>query len=181
MLSQKIKLLLTGIFSLLLCQSGFSQDLKTQISVDFKIKNFGINVDGFFGDVSISNNFSSQDVSEWTLEGIIKVNSIKTGIEKRDQHLLEDDYFDVEAYPEIKLVATNFKKASEETYDVTVDLTIKKTTKRITIPIEIIRSNESMKLKTYFEINRRDYEVGGSSFSMSNTAKITVNYTLIKN
>lgn len=177
---KKIKIALIFFTSVLLLNTSFSQDIKPNISVDFKIKNFGLNVAGFFGDVNISNNFSSKNLSDWTLEGIIKVNAIKTGIEKRDKHLLEEDYFNVNTYPEIKLVATNFKKISENKYEVTTQLTIKATTKTIVIPIEIDTTKNQLKLNTYFEINRRDYGIGGSSFSMSNTAKITVNYTLIK-
>lgn len=177
---QKINFLFFLISSLCFFKTSFAQDSKTQISVDFIIKNFGINVDGFFGDVSISNKFSSQDISKWQLEGIIKAGSIKTSNSKRDKHLLDADYFDVATYPEIKLVATNFKQVSKTKYDVEAELTIKAITKSITIPMDIIDSNNNLILQTNFEINRRDYNVGGRSFSMSNNVKLKVKYNLIK-
>jgi polyisoprenoid-binding protein YceI len=177
---KKIKIALVLFISLLFSFAIHAQETKTETSVDFKIKNFGINVDGFFGDVRITSDFSSNNPSEWRLEGILKVNSIDTDNKKRDKHLLEEDYFDTNTYPEIKLQATDFKKVSENKYDVVVSLTIKATTKTMTIPMEINNSNPEVTLQTNFEINRRDYKVGGSSFSMSNTAKIIVNYTLIK-
>ena len=50
----------------------------------------------------------------------------------------------------------------------------------MTVPMEIINSNNSLNLKAYFEINRLDFEVGESSFVMSNTVKINISYTLKK-
>ncbi|WP_456441979.1 YceI family protein [Psychroserpens sp.] len=172
---KKIKIALILFISL-----TFSFIGNTQVSVDFKIRNLGINVDGFFKNATITTNFNSQDVSQWTLSGSVKVNSITTGNKKRDSHLLEEDYFDVNTYPEINIVATNFKKTSEANYEVTVKLTIKKTTKTIKIPMLISNDKRSLMLKTYFEIDRRDYGVGGSSFVLSDTVKINVNYTLKK-
>jgi polyisoprenoid-binding protein YceI len=157
-----------------------AQDLKTQLSVDFKIRNLGLNVDGFFKTATITSNFKSEDTSQWTLSGSLKVNTINTGNKKRDKHLLEEDYFDANTYPEINIEATNFKKTSEANYKVTVRLTIKKTTKTFQIPMLIANDNRSLILKTYFEIDRRDYDVGGRSFVLSDTVKINVNYTLIK-
>ena len=153
----------------------------TQVSVDFKIRNLGINVDGFFKTATITTNFETQDVPQWTLSGSVKVNTITTGNKKRDKHLLEDDYFDANTFPEINIEATNFKKTSAEAnYKVTVRLTIKKTTKTFEIPMLIVNDKRSTILKTYFEIDRRDYGVGGSSFFLSDTVKINVNYTLKK-
>nr|WP_321233870.1 YceI family protein [uncultured Psychroserpens sp.] len=177
---KKIKTALVLFTGLMLSFIGNAQDLKTQISVDFKIKNLGINVDGFFKSATITTNFNAKDISQWTLSGSVKVNSISTGNKKRDAHLLEVDYFDANTYPEIVIEANNFKKVSENNYDVTLNLTIKKTTKTITIPMQIIDNDSSLTLKTYFEINRRDYGVGGSSFVLSSIAKINVNHTLKK-
>ena len=166
---------------LLLSPIVYAQDTNTQISVDFKIRNLGINVDGFFENATITSNFNDEDITQWTLSGSVDVNSINTDIEKRDSHLLEEDYFDAKTYPKIHIEATSFKKTSSEAnYEVTVNLTIKKTTKTIKIPMLIANDKRSLVLKTYFEINRRDFDVGGSSLVMSNTAKINISYTLIK-
>ena len=177
---KKIKIALVLFTGIMLSFTGIAQELKTQVSVEFKIRNLGINVDGYFGNATVTTNFNSEDVLQWELSGNVKTSSITTGNKKRDAHLLEDDYFDANTYPEIVIEATNFKKVSKNMYDVTIKLTIKKTTKTITIPIEIIDGDDSLILKAYFEINRRDYGVGGSSLVLSNTAKINVNYTLKK-
>lgn len=160
--------------------TSFAQDVTTKISVDFKIKNLGIAVDGFFKKSSITNNFTSPDYNQWQLYGTVDVNSITTGNQSRDKHLLEDDYFDVANHPEITLEATSFKKVLNDTYNVTVNLTIKGITKTLVIPIEIIGDANSFKLQCNFEINRRDFEVGGSSLILSNKVKVSISY-LFKN
>lgn len=178
---KKIEILLWCVLCITVSTLVNAQDTKTQFSVEFKIRNLGINVDGFFKSATITSNFISNDISQWTLSGSVKANSISTGIKKRDAHLLEEDYFDVQNYPEIYLKANHFKKTSERIYDVNISLTIKKTTKTFTIPIEIIRDENKVTLKSNFEINRRDFDVGGGSLVLSNNVRVYVNYTLNKN
>jgi polyisoprenoid-binding protein YceI len=175
-----MKIILVLITSLLITVTGFAQEAKTTVAVDFKIRNLGMNVDGHFDKTSITTNFTYQDITQWVLSGHVVVNTINTDNEKRDTHLNSDDYFDSTSYPEIRIKATKFKKIAENNYDVTLNLTIKKTTKSMTVPMEIINSNNSLNLKAYFEINRLDFEVGESSFVMSNTVKINISYTLKK-
>lgn len=62
----------------------------------------------------------------------IDVNSINTGVEKRDNHLKSDDFFDAENYPYITFKSTSLEKISENKYKLTGDLTIKGTTKQET-------------------------------------------------
>ncbi|WP_299333037.1 YceI family protein [uncultured Psychroserpens sp.] len=175
---KKIKITLVLLAGMTLSFSSFAQNSKTIASVDFKIRNLGINVDGRFKQSTITTNFTSPDHTQWSLSGSVETKSIDTDNNKRDKHLKEEDYFDVDAFPKITLKATNFKKVSAQKYDVTAKLTIKETTKTITIPMEIIGDANSFKLRSNFEINRRDYGVGGSSLILSNTVKISVYYVL---
>ena len=63
-------------------------------SIDFVIKNLGINVDGHFNTFTITTTFDSEN-SLKSVSGEIEVKSIKTGIKSRDEHLLEEDYFHI--------------------------------------------------------------------------------------
>lgn len=175
-----MKIILALLTSFLLSLTVFSQEADAKASVDFKIRNIGINVDGHFNSTSITTDFTSQDISQWVLYGNVAVNSIDTDNQKRDIHLNSEDYFDSKTYPEITIEATNFKKTSTNKYDVTVNLTIKKTTKSITLQMEIINDDDNLSLTSYFEINRLHFEVGESSFVMSNTVKVNISYTLKK-
>ena len=132
----------------------FTQD-DSQTTVTFKIKNFGVNVDGDFSDVKIQTNFDSENLSESYINATIQVSSISTGIKKRDKHILEGDYFDVQNYPSITLKSTKIEKTKEGTFLLHADLTIKKTTKKIEIPIEFQQTDTNIMIQSKFQINRR--------------------------
>ena len=66
------------------------------------------------------------------------------------------------------------KKIVTNQYSAKVNLTIKGKTKQITIPITVEISEASRKITSKFQINRRDFGVGGRSLVLSNTVKISV-------
>lgn len=142
-------------------------------SIDFVIKNLGINVDGHFNTFTITTTFDSEN-SLKSVSGEIEVKSIKTGIKSRDEHLLEEDYFHISKYPKIYLISTQVIKRTANLYDVKVELKIKGKTKQFSIPIKVDDTEESRKITSNFEINRKDFGVGGSSFVMSKTVKLNV-------
>jgi polyisoprenoid-binding protein YceI len=65
----------------------------------------------------------------------IKVASITTGQDQRDDHLRTNDFFDAPTHPEITFTSTSVA-VDGETYKLTGDLTIKDVTKPVTIDFE---------------------------------------------
>jgi len=155
----------------LICLSAFGFAQKS--SIDFEIKNVGITVDGHFNTFTINPEFNS-DYELIAISGKVTVSSIETGIDSRDEHLLEDDYFDTSNHKYITLSSTSISKKSDNSYSAKVDLKIKGKTKQITIPIKVEKLTDSYKITSSFEINRKDFNVGGGSFVMSKTVKIIV-------
>ena len=150
--------------------SGFSQN---NSSINFVIKSLGINVDGHFNTFTIKTDFDEEG-NLTRLFGTIKVSSLRTGIESRDEHLLEEDYFNAENHEFITLESTALNKKTNNSYAIVTNLSIKGITKEISIRVNVERTSGSYKLTSSFEINRRDFKVGGSSFVMSKTVKINV-------
>ena len=149
-------------------------------TIDFKIKNIGVYVDGNFNEIIINSNFNKENLETSFINAIIKVNSINTNSVKRDKHLLKSDFFDAANYATIKLVSTKIEKILENKYSLFAKLTIKNITKSIVIPLEIKESNEVIIIKSNFKINRRDFNVGGRSLILSNIIKIQVVYNAEK-
>lgn len=149
---------------------GYSQ---SKSSIDFVIRNVGINVDGHFETFNIETNFDATG-KLLNIKGIIKAASIKTGIESRDEHLLKDDYFDVENYDNITLVSKTIEPESEGIFSVVATLTIKEKTKEIRITVNRDKADDKYIMTSNFAINRKDFDVGGGSFVLSNTVKISV-------
>lgn len=136
--------------------------------VSFIIKNAGLNVDGEFSGLSGTINFDKENPSAGKIEANIPVKSIDTGINKRDNHLRSEDYFEVEKYPNIKFVSSSIS-ATKDGYNVSGNFSIKATTKSVTIPFTF----ENNVFVGKFNIDRRDYGVGGNSWIMGDKVKIS--------
>lgn len=174
---RKICVLLLVFFQVLYINAQELVQNNEDTKVDFKIKNLGFYVDGTFSDISITSNFNSNNLSNSYIKGIVKVNTINTDNNKRDAHLRRADFFDVVNYEFIELESIEFEKETQNKYKLIAKLTIKKVTKTIVIPIEIVETKNSIRLTANFDINRLDYEVGESSFVMSDTVKIEIIYS----
>lgn len=81
---------------------------------------------------------------------------------KLDGHLKSEDFFGVEKYPNATLKITKVKATGKNSYKVTGDLTIKKTTEPITFDMSIYGSKATATLK----VDRSKYDVryGSGSF-----------------
>jgi polyisoprenoid-binding protein YceI len=133
-----------------------------QSSVSFKIKNFGRQVDGTFKGMKAKIKFDEQDLKNTDLEASIDVNTIDTGIKKRDKDLKSADYFDVERYPEIKFKSKNITRSANG-YNAVGDLTIKDVTKQVEIPFTFENDGQHGVFKGTLAIDRLDFHVGGKS------------------
>jgi len=142
--------------------------ISNQAKVGFVIKNAGLNVDGTFSGLTGNIEFDTENVSLSKIEATIPVNTLDTGINKRDKDLLKEDYFDINKYPIIRFVSSSVR-ASGEGYSVTGDFTIKATTKSVVIPFTFTNNQ----FKGDFSIDRRDYGVGGNSWIMGDKVKIS--------
>jgi len=149
---------------------GFSQN---EPNISFKIRNLGVNVDGHFSTFIINTQIDANAELK-TISGQITVSSIKTSIDNRDKHLLEEDYFDIENHKYITLESTSVTKKSSNSYSVKAKLSIKGKVQTVTIPVAIEKIHDTYKITSNFEINRKYFNVGGGSFVMSKTVKINV-------
>ncbi len=146
-------------------------------SVTFKIKNFGSWVHGSLKELKVTGNFDQDDLANSKIKGTVEVKTIDTGNEKRDDHLRRDDYFHAEKYPFIIIQSERFVEEKEATYfEGTV--TIKGTTQDVRFPVDLKALGKSTQIKGSFELNRRDFEVGGGSLILNNKVVITIECVL---
>lgn len=99
--------------------------------VSFVIPHFVISqVQGRFNEVS-GTFYLSDKIEESKVEVMIPVNSIDTGVKKRDDHLKSDDFFNVRKFPNMRFKSTKFSGTLED-FKMTGDLTIKGVTRPVT-------------------------------------------------
>src|SRR5699024_2697192 len=93
-------------------------------------------VRGSFNDFTGTVTVPAEGIEGATAQVTINASSIDTRNADRDGHLKSNDFFDMETYPEITFTSTKIAANGSGGVDVTGDLTIKGTTKSVTIPFE---------------------------------------------
>lgn len=136
-------------------------------SVTFNIKNFGINTKGEFQGLNGSITWDAANPANSSFDVSVAVNTINTGIAMRDKDLKEATWFDASKFPTI-----NFKSTNVTATNVTGNLTIKGITKQISFPFTVTPDASGYVFEGSFPLNRRDFGVGGSSFSLSDNVEV---------
>ena len=122
-------------------------------------------VRGSFMDFAGSFDMDASDWSASKAQATIQVASVDTGNEQRDSHLRANDFFDAPNYPQITFTSTRVEQTAEDTFAVTGDLTIKGTTKPVTIELVYTGSavdpfgNSRIGFEGTTIINRKDFGV----------------------
>lgn len=174
MLNRSIAILLfIGCYSHFANAQNFNP-IDSKSSIKINIKNVGLNVAAAFSGLQGVIIFNPDSVTKSYFKVSISSSSINSGIGLRDKHLRKEEYLDVTNYPEIKFESTNVTWVSANTYKVMGLLTIKKVSKEIGFNFKAISNNSGYIFSGDFKINRRDYNVGSNSFTLNDTAHVTL-------
>ena len=101
------------------------------------------------------------------------MNSINTGIKKRDKDLKKKEYFDLDNFKDIEIKSVKLY-TTDNAYAGLFDVTIKGVTKQVEIPFEFNTLANETEIKGTFTINRRDFGVGGSSMIMGDNVTVSI-------
>ena len=149
---------------------------KVHSTVSFKINHFFTPVTGRFSEFDIDFVFDPNDLAGSKVKVVIKVNSVNTGNEKRDNDLRSDNFFGAKAYPEMTYESEKIERTDENEYLMHGKLTIKETTKDVAIPFTVLgtmdhprrKGVEIMSVKSELKINRNEYGVGTGDWIRTN-------------
>jgi polyisoprenoid-binding protein YceI len=165
-----MKNLMTLFALIFLTVSSFAQ---TQWKVDpyhsslnFEISHSGISiVNGKFLDYTGNLTTDGEALNNANFDFTVKVKSINTNVENRDNHLRSDDFFGVEKYPNMTFKSTKIAASDKPNeYLLYGKLTIKDVTKDVIFNVHyggIAKSDKGEKLgmKATTTINRFDYNI----------------------
>ncbi|MDX1365635.1 MAG: YceI family protein [Arenibacter latericius] len=135
-------------------------------SLNFNIEHSGISiVNGKFLDYTGNLITTGETLENATYNFTVKVASINTSVEDRDNHLKSADFFEVEKYPNMTFKSTKILATGKpDHYLLYGDLTIKDVTKEVIFDVYyggIAKSDkgEKLGLKAKTTINRFDYNI----------------------
>jgi polyisoprenoid-binding protein YceI len=121
-------------------------------------------VSGRFKDFTGTIRYDDKDVTKSSVEFTAKVESIDTGVEARDRHLRNADFFDVAKFPEMTFRSTRVERKGKS-YVLHGDLTLKGVTKPVALPFTLTgaikdgRGNTRIGIAAQTKIDRRDFAI----------------------
>jgi len=161
--------------------------------VQFKVKHMMIStVTGYFSSFDASAETEGDDFSNAQVTFTADLSSISTNNEQRDTHLKSADFFDAENHPQLKFASTKIEKTGDEEFLMNGDLSIRGTTKPVTLKVEFggIAVDPWGNTRAGFtidgKINRKDFGLNWSAVTeaggivVSDEVRLHVNAELIK-
>jgi polyisoprenoid-binding protein YceI len=106
-------------------------------NVYFSIEHIYATVQGRFNTIAATVHFDPANLKESRFDFEIKVDSIDTGIDQRDDHLRSADFFAASAHPLITFRSNGITDAGEGLYQVAGKLTIMGKTHDLTLPLTL--------------------------------------------
>lgn len=161
--------------------------------VQFKVKHLVIStVTGKFGKFEGKVETDKDDFSDARISFTAEVDSLSTDQEQRDQHLKSEDFFDAANHPQLSFQSTSFTKSGDNEYTLKGDLTIRGTTKPVTLAVEYggiqkdFYSNTRAGFEMTGKINRKEFglhwsattEAGG--IVVSDEVRLVVNVEVVR-
>jgi len=160
--------------------------------VEFSAKHLGMmTVRGHFAEVTATGDIHPDDPNRTKVEATIKTASIRTHNEQRDNDLRSSNFLEIDKHPSITFKSTKIEPAGGNRYNLTGDLTIKGTTRPITLNVVNLGEFNDPKMghrigySAHGEINRKDFGMSfdamlDGKFIVSNEIQINVEGELVE-
>ncbi len=147
--------------------------------IEFSVNHFFTPVTGKFDNYEIDLTFDRENPANSEVAVRIDVNSVNTGNERRDTHLLSGDFFEADQYGYITFESESVRANGENQLLARGPLTIKGVTHQVELPITILGVKdipaemremlggvvEIASFQTELELDRGDYGVGVGSWA----------------
>jgi len=137
---------------------------KAHSQINFIADSRLISARGHFGSWDATIALDPANLSASTVAITIEAASIDTRVDRRDTHLKSADFFDVETHPKITFTSTAVRPKADGQLDIEGDLTIRGTTRRITVPASMVFYEAGVgRFRGEFVLKRTEYGVSYDS------------------
>ena len=161
--------------------SQILQPVSEQSSIQFRIKNMGINTGGTFAGLRGTILFDEAKLSTSYCKVTVDVNTVDTRSKGRDNHIKKSDFFNVLAFPVISFQSTQITAlANQLGYRMQGILTIKGVSKPISFPFQAIKEKSGYRFTGEMQLNRLDFGVGESSWILSSPVTVQLNVLAVQ-
>ena len=170
---------MTRFFILLICLCSLTaanaqyQPVDDKSTVKFTVKNFGINTGGHFSGLEGAIDFDKDHPEKAVFSMSVEAAKVNTDNDSRDNHLRKEEYFDVAKYPKITFKSEKITGKGGD-FTVSGQLTIKGVTKTISFPFKAEPKDDGYLFEGSFQINRRDFKVGGNGVVLGDNVTVSL-------
>lgn len=157
-------------------------------SINFTITHFFTPVNGTFDDYQADILFDPENLNESSINITIPIESINTSNERRDGHLMSEDFFNAEQWPSIQFSSNSIEQTADNQFVAKGELTIRDVTQEFELPFELLGimdhpMQENTKVAGIVadaELMRTDYGVGVGDWAATAVVgdKVTINLNL---
>lgn len=109
----------------------------THTEIGFTVRHIMSKVRGKFAEFE-GTLVTAEDLTASTVNVSVALNSISTGVDKRDDHLRSADFFEVDSNANMTFVSTGVVQKSDEEFALVGDLSIKGVTKPVELAVEFL-------------------------------------------
>ena len=139
------------------------------------------NILGLIGGIEGTLVYDAATPANSTVSATIPVGQIRTGVEKMDQHLNADDFFDVAKFPSATFVSTKVEAVGEGKLKVTGDLSMHGVTKSVALDVSLnaigehpMRKTAAIGFDAISSLNRSDFGLGKYSPAVSESVNVSI-------
>ena len=138
-----------------------------------------------FNSFDVTLELNQEDITASAVTVNIDAASIDSQVEVFNGHLTSDDWFGVEANPDITFVATGIEMTGDNTMAVTGDLTIKGITKPVTLDAKVNKAGPhpfnkkpTIGISASATLNRSDWDLGKYAPAVTDEVELNIQVEL---
>ena len=151
--------------------------------IGFSVKHLMVsNVKGAFNTFEGTLDYDIAKKELHSIQGSISTGSIDTNNEKRDEHLKDADYFNIESYPKMEFQSTSIEKQEDGSFEVTGNLKVLGVNHEVVLPaiingpVDDPWGNKRIGIESTVVLNRRDLGITSSPATMiGDKVKVSIN------
>ena len=159
---------------------------RSHSAINFTINHFFTPVDGSFDDYSADIVFDPENLDASRVNVTIPVESVNTRNDRRDNHLLSEDFFNAEQWPEIQFASNTIEQTGDNQFVAKGEMTIRDVTREFELPFELLgvmdhpmqENTRVAGIAANAELMRTDYGVGVGDWAATAVVGDRVNITL---
>ncbi len=165
------RLFFIGILAFVVSLGDASTIEQEKSKATFAIRNMKVRtVEGSFSGMEGDVTFDPSDLTNSSFNVCINAFSVDTGSKKRDEHLLKEDFFNIEKYQNICFKSNSIIKA-DDGFVALGELTLLDVSREVEIPFTKNGNTFSGKI----ELNRLDYGLGKGTSKFMVADEVSIN------